>query len=162
MRNSKSHQDELAGLHTNVQRQIYVTRLVKQAKVDPINLPRNKKNKLLLNFDELLNKLNSSLLSMYLMKGNLQISNSDIIQIQSTDEHLDNIRKKISQNDENMNSKFCLIREVLFKKSLVFNEIVYRLCLPRYLGREILLKLHARLQKKFKITLSRNYERQKE
>jgi hypothetical protein len=59
MRNSKSHQDELAGLDTNVQRQIYVTRLVKQAKVDPINLPRNKKNKLLLNFDDLLNKLNS-------------------------------------------------------------------------------------------------------
>ena len=79
---------------------------------------------------------------MYLMKGNLQISKPDIIQIQSTGEHLINIRKKISQNDENINSKFCLIIEVLFKKSLVFNEIVYRLCLPRYLGREILFKLH--------------------
>ena len=41
-----------------------------------------------MNFRDLLNKLKSILLSKYLMKGNLQISPGDMIQIQSTDEHL--------------------------------------------------------------------------
>ena len=64
--------------------------------------------------------------------------------IQDSDSKLAKIKQQIQINDQLLNDKFCLIDDVLYKNSLVFDQIVQRLCLPSYLGREILSKLHQR------------------
>ena len=144
LRNNKSQNEEISHLHTNTQRQIFISQLVRKTKVSPANLPRDKKNKLLLNFNELLSKLNGVLVGQYLMKNNLNISKDDMMLIQNSDMQLMKIKEKIEKNDPNLNSKFCIIQGILFKNAMVFNEIVHRLCLPDFLGREVLSKLHAR------------------
>ena len=68
-----------------------------------------------------------------------------MVQIQETDEFLAAIKHKINCNTTNNGgNKFCIEKGVLFKRSTIYNEIIYRLCLPVYLGREILQKLHDR------------------
>ena len=135
--------EEISHLHTNTQRQVFISQLVKKAKINPANLPRDKKDKLLLNFNDLLSKLNGVLIGQYLMKQNLSISKDDMVLIQNSDLQLMRIKERIANNDQNLNDKFCIIQDILFKNSIVFNEVVHRLCLPNFLGREVLSKLHA-------------------
>ena len=86
MQNSPSQQDELNSIHNNQQKQIYITKLVKQAGVNLIHLPHDNKNKLTLNFQKMLANLNSILLSQYSQKSNLQLTTNEMVQIQETDE----------------------------------------------------------------------------
>ena len=99
---------------------------------------------MLFNFNDFLGKLNAVLVGQYLQKENLGISRSDIILIQDSDSKLVKIKEQIEINDNHLNDKFCIIRDVLFKNSILFDEIVPRLCLPAFLGREVLSKLHER------------------
>ena len=39
---------------------------------------------------------------------------------------------------------FCVINDILWKKRLIFDQIIHRLCLPSFLGREVIRKLHDR------------------
>ena len=144
MKNNKLQNEQISQLHNNTQRQIFITKLVKQAKINPASLPRGKNDKLLLNFNDLLRKLNAVLIGQYLQKQNLSISKSDMILIQNSDSQLVKIKERIEKNDEHSNDKFCIIQDILFKNSIMFDEIVPRLCLPAFLGREVLSKLHAR------------------
>ena len=83
MKNNKLQKEQISQLHNNTQRQIFITKLVKQAKINPASLPRGKNDKLLLNFNDLLSKLNAVLIGQYLQKQNLSISKSDMILIQT-------------------------------------------------------------------------------
>ena len=138
LKNNKLQNEEISHLHTNTQRQIFISQLVKKAKVNPANLPRDRRDKLLLNFNNLLSKLNGVLIGQYLMKQNLNISKDDMVLIQSSDLQLMRIKEKIAHNDQHLNDKFCIIDDILFKNSIVFNEVVNCLCLPDFLGREVL------------------------
>ena len=66
IRNNKNQNGEIANLHENTQRQIFITKLVKKAKVNPASLPRGKGDKLSLNFNDLLSRLNTVLVGQYL------------------------------------------------------------------------------------------------
>ena len=81
LKNNKIQNEQISQLHDNTQRQIFITKLVKKAKINPASLPRGKNDKLLLNFNDLLGKLNAVLIGQYLQKENLGISISDIILI---------------------------------------------------------------------------------
>ena len=51
---------------------------MRQANVNPASLPRGKGDKLQLNFNELLEKLNAVLIAQYLQKQTLSISKHDL------------------------------------------------------------------------------------
>ena len=106
-------------------------------------MPGGKGDKLLLNFNELLGKLNAVLIGQYLQKRTLSISKSDMELIQNSDLQLVKIKERIEKNDTHLIDKFCIIQNILFKNSVIFDEIVPRLCLPSFLGREVLSKLHS-------------------
>ena len=46
LKNNKLQNDQNANLHNNTQRQIFITKLVKQANIDPASLPWGRNNKL--------------------------------------------------------------------------------------------------------------------
>ena len=98
LKNNKLQNEEISHLHTNTQRQIFISQLVKKAKVNPANLPRDRRDKLLLNFNNLLSKLNGVLIGQYLMKQNLNISKDDMVLIQNSDLQLMRIKEKIAHN----------------------------------------------------------------
>ena len=66
LKQNKIQNEKILQLHTNTQRQVFITKLVRQARVSPSNLPRDKNNKLLLNFNPLLARLNTILVGQYL------------------------------------------------------------------------------------------------
>ena len=136
--------DEVSSLHENQQRQIYITRMVKRAKIHPASLPRGRGDKLTLNFNDLLQKLNTVLVAQYLQKENLGLSKSDLILIQESDSQLSKIKERIYKEDDNLDGKFCVVDDILWKKRLIFDQVVHRLCLPSFLGREVIQKLHNR------------------
>ena len=70
------------GLHDTRSRQIYISNLMFNAKVNTTHMPYNKNNKLKFPFNQLLEKLNSILLSQYLIKENTRISKEDVREIQ--------------------------------------------------------------------------------
>ena len=97
LKNNKLQNEQISQLHNNTQRQIFITKLVKQAKINPASLPRGKNDKLLLNFNDLLSKLNAVLIGQYLQKQNLSISKSDMILIQNSDSQLVKIKERIEK-----------------------------------------------------------------
>ena len=107
---------------------------MRQANVNPASLPRGKGDKLQLNFNELLEKLNAVLIAQYLQKQTLSISKHDLELIQNNDLQLVKIKERIEKNDEHLNGKFCIIDNILFKNTIIFDELVPRLCLPAFLG----------------------------
>jgi hypothetical protein len=116
LKNNKLQNDQIANLHNNTQRQIFITKLVKQANINPASLPRGKNDKLLLNFNDLLGKLNAVLIGQYLQKLTLSISKSDMELIQNSDLQLVKIKERIEKNDTHLNDKFCLIQNILFTR----------------------------------------------
>ena len=58
LKNDQTQQDELDRLNSNVQRQVFLSKLVRKTRVNPESLPRNKKDKISLHFDNLLTNLN--------------------------------------------------------------------------------------------------------
>ena len=104
-------------------RQIFITKLVKQANVNPASLPRGQGDKLLLNFNELLGKLNAVLIGQYLQKQTLSISKNDMELIQNNDLQLVKIKERIEKNDAHLNGKFCMIDNILFKN--LYQDFVY-------------------------------------
>ena len=82
-------------------------------------------------------------MGQYLQKENMSIDRSDLILIQKSDRHLGAIiHKLLQENQQNVNSKFVLLNNVLFKNCIIFNEQVPQLCLPLSLGKEVFFKIH--------------------
>ena len=124
------------------QKQVFLTDLVRRAKVDISNLEINNKGLIKLKFHKMLGNLNSLLLGQYLIKTGLQISSQDLARIKSSDSKL---LSKISQmQDHNLEhyNGFEMHQNILYKVSLIYGQKLFRLCLPSYLGREVIGKLH--------------------
>ena len=100
LKNDQTQQNQINELHSNVQRQIFLSELVRKTHVNPESLPRNKKDKISLHFDTLLSNLNSILLGQYLQKENMSINISDLILIQKSDRHLGAIIQKLLQENQ--------------------------------------------------------------
>ena len=87
-------------------------------------------------------RLNTILVGQYLQKNLLGLTLEDLEKIQNSDPNLLSIKNRILKEDSNLNQRFCVTRGVLYKNSLVFEQLVPRLCLPEFLGREVIHKLH--------------------
>ena len=133
----------MENLHSNLQRQIFLTKLIQKTCINPDNLPRNKNDRISLHFDSLLSNLNTILLGQYLQKSQMSISKQDLNLLQRSDKHLNSIMINILHSDQPLaNTKFNIKDGVLFKNSKVYDETIPRLCLPKNIGREILFKIH--------------------
>ena len=119
------------------QKQIFLTDLVLKAKIDINKLEMNKKGAVKLRFHRMLENLNSLLLGQFLIKTGLQISNKDLEQIQSSDTKLYSIISQLDQFKD-----FEVHKKILYKVSEIYGQKLYRLCLPTYLSRDIVGKLH--------------------
>ena len=142
LKQNKVQDEQISQLHTNRQRQVFLTKMIRQAKVSPTSLPKDGKNKLLLNFSPLLERLNTILCGQYLQKSLLGLKIEDLEKIQNADPTLSSIKNKILERDSNLNQRFIIKQGILYKNSLIFDQIIPRLCLPEFLGSEIIHKLH--------------------
>ena len=91
----------------------------------------------------MLENLNSLLLGQFLIKTGLQISNKDLEQIQSSDTKLYSIITQLDQFKD-----FEVHKKILYKVSEIYGQKLYRLCLPTYLSRDIVGKLHDKAESK--------------
>ena len=100
---------------------------------------------MIFNFDKLVANLNGILVGQYLIRSNLQLTNDDLSGIQQGDKHLYAIIDRLQTNNQTKSdSKFILRNNVLFKESIIYDQVIYRLCLPQFLALEVLTKLHFR------------------
>merc|ERR1712030_217194 len=116
--------------------------IIDQAKVKPEYLPKSKANKPIFPSNKLLENLNTIILSQYLIKTNMALSKSDIVEIQATDPYLYDIIKKIENQDDKLQEKFVIQDKILFVVMTVLGETVLRLCLPTNMCNHILTNLH--------------------
>ena len=133
-----------AQLFDTKSRQIYVSTIMDKAKVKSNYLPKSKSNKPKFPYNKLLENLNTIILSQYLIKTNMALSKSDIIEIQTTDPYLSDIIKQLENfnQDDKLNEKFVIQDKILFVVMTVLGETVLRLCLPNYMCNHILTNLH--------------------
>ena len=124
------------------QKQVFLTDLVLRAKVDVSNLELNKKGAVKLRFHRMLENLNSLLLGQFFIKTGLQISNKDLEKIQASDSKLLSLISQIQSDNLEQFKDFEIHNKILYKVSMIYGQKLYRLCLPTYLGRDIISKLH--------------------
>ena len=118
-------------LETTQQKQIYITKLVRASKVPRSSLPTKSKGKMIFNYDKLVANLNGILVGQYLIRSNLQLTNDDLSGIQQGDKHLYAIIDRLQTNNQTKSdSKFIFRNKVLFKESIIYDQLIYRLCLP--------------------------------
>ena len=114
---------------------------MQEAGIHKVFLPRDVKGKLRVEFSQMLDNLNTILLSQYLQRSTNCLEASDVISSQSCDPILSEIVRKL-QTTGKVNDKFVIREKVLFKLSLVYGMQVFRLCLPVNLAREVLTVMH--------------------
>ena len=88
------------------------------------------------------NNLNQILLGQYVMKTGLQLSKDDLREIQISDPTLFKIISNMETQNLNILNKYEIVKETLYLTTEVYGQQVYRLCLPNFLGQEVLQKLH--------------------
>ena len=118
MKTNKIQDKQIARLHSYQEKQVYISSLIHATSVQPGFLPRDAKGKIKFDFSRLLDKLNTIMLSQYLQKSNNCLQKKDIITIQSADQQLFEIIKKLNKGQK-VNEKFVLREGILFKLSLV-------------------------------------------
>ena len=123
------------------EKQVRITSLIKEVGVHNVFLPRDVKGKLKFDFHRLLANLNTILISQYLQKSQNCVNKDDIIELQQSDPVLKNIIYKVMTEDQ-VNEKFIVKDQILFKLTLMYGVQIYRLCLPMNLAREVLSILH--------------------
>jgi hypothetical protein len=133
---------EAEGQETLQSKQILITTLVRQAGVDINLLKLNKNGAIKMDFHKMQNNLNQILLGQYVMKSGLQLSKSDLREIQTSDPTFFKIISNMETCNLNILNKYELVEETLYKTTEVYGQKVYRLCLPNFLGQEVLQKLH--------------------
>ena len=144
LKNNQEREKVEEQLFDTKSRQIYVTNLIKKTKVKSNCLPRDKRDKPKFPYNKLLENLNTIILSQYLIKTNMALSKSDVVELQTSDPYLSNIIKQLEKFDQEdkLNEKFVLQDKLLFVIMTVLGEQVMRLCLPAYVCYHILTNLH--------------------
>merc|ERR1711891_19328 len=144
LKNNQEREKVEDQLFTTKSRQIYVTTLVDKAKVKSNFLPRDKRNKPKFPYNKLLENLNTIILSQYLIKTNMALDKSDVVELQTSDPYLSNIIKKLEKfgPKKELNEKFMVQDQLLFVVMTILGEQVLRLCLPAYVCNHILRNLH--------------------
>merc|ERR1712055_1003605 len=142
--NQQEQEKEEAQLFDTKSRGIYVSAIIDQVKVKGNYLPRDKHNKIKFPCNKLLENLNTIILSQYLIKNNMALSKSDIVEIQTTDPYLSDIIKQLENTDQDdkLTEKFVIQDKILYVVMMVLGEQVMRLCLPAYVCNHILTNLH--------------------
>ena len=141
LKDNRIQDKHISELHEYQEKQIYITSLVQEAGIHTVFLPRDVKGKIKFDFSQMLNNLNTILLSQYLQRTNNCLETNDIISIQNCDPILSEIVRKL-QTTGKVNDKFVIREKVLFKLSLIYGMKVFRLCLPVNLAREVLTVMH--------------------
>merc|ERR1712055_1098539 len=144
LKNNQEREKAEAQLFDTKSRQIYVSTIMDKVKVKGNYLPRDKRDKPKFPYNKLLENLNTIILSQYLIKTNMALSKSDIVELQTSDPYLSNIIKQLENfdQDDKLNEKFVLQDKILFVIMTVLGEQVMRLCLPAYVCNHILTNLH--------------------
>ncbi|MED5543239.1 MAG: hypothetical protein VX721_04010, partial [Thermoproteota archaeon] len=125
-------------------RQIYVSTIIDELNIKSRYLPKTKTNKPKFQCNKILENLNTIILSQYLIKNNMAISKSDIVEIQTTDHYLSEIMQQVENfgQDNKRKEKFVIKDKILFVIMTMYGETVLRLCLPAYVCNHILTNLH--------------------
>ena len=123
------------------EKQIWITSLIREFKIHDVFLPRDMKGKLKFEYQRMLANLNTILISQYLQRSQNCLDKNDIIQIQQSDPVLYDIVHKVMKSDQ-INEKFIIRDQILFKITLMYGIQIYRLCLPMNLAREVLTVMH--------------------
>merc|ERR1712055_452151 len=144
LKNNQEREKAEAQLFDTKSRQIYVSTIMDKVKVKGNYLPKDKRNKPKFPYNKLLENLNTIILSQYLIKTNMALSKSDIVEIQTTDPYLSDIIKQLenTNEDDKLDQKFVIQDKILFVVMTVLGEPVMRLCLPAYVCNHILTSLH--------------------
>jgi hypothetical protein len=72
----------------------------------------------------------------------LDLSKSDLREIQLSDKAFYKLISDMELANINEFKTFVLYEEILYKTKEIMGQTVFRLCLPNYLGKDILQKLH--------------------
>ena len=120
------------------------TKLCKMAKIPPSCIPSHPSGQKSIDKGKLLSNLNGILVAQYLFKNKLNIDIHVLAEMQSKDNDFAKIIANLRKHQHKDSSFFLDHENILFKKSLVYKQIMYRLCLPAYLAKQILTNLHSR------------------
>merc|ERR1711895_274095 len=85
LKNNQEREKVEDQLFNTKSRQIYVTTLVDKAKVRSQFLPRDKRNQPKFPYNKLLENLNTVILSQCLIKTNMALDKSDVVELQNSD-----------------------------------------------------------------------------
>ena len=123
-------------------KQIQITRLVQQAGLSVNLLKLNRDGTVKLDFHKMRDNLNQILLAQYVMKSGLDLSKSDLREIQLSDGSFYKLITDMELANKAEFGSFVLFEEILYKTKVIMGQTVFRLCLPNFLGRDVLQKLH--------------------
>ena len=137
--------------------QVMATKLCYMAKIPTSCLPSHPSGQKSLDKGKLLSNLNSILVGQYLFKNKLNIDIEVLAEIQAKDSDFTRIITNLQKHRQKDNSFFLDHENILFKKTLVYNQVMYRLCLPTYLGKQVLTNLHGRKFHPSRSTLLKMY-----
>ena len=122
-------------------KQIYITSLIRRANIDPAKLPRKKSGAIDFKCQKMLSALNTLLLSQHLMKSKLTINHESLIIIQKSEPKFSTIFEKL-QTDVHQTNDYALIEGILYKIRTVYGQKAIRLCIPSFVGNQVLSNLH--------------------
>ena len=112
---------------------------IKSKAQNKMNLEENIEH---INFNKLRGKLNTILLSQYLLTTGHLISQGDLKHIQDVDRDINSLKKQCEEGHKNY-----LIRNgILYKKSIILGQTIYKLVLPNSLSRQVLEALHMKFE----------------
>ena len=90
------------------------------------------------NFNKLRGKLNTILLSQYMMSNGHTISQGDLQHIQNTDRDINALKRDCKEGHKN----YVLKNGVLYKKGIILGQPIFKLVLPTSLSRQVLVAIH--------------------
>ena len=91
-----------------------------------------------INFNKLRGKLNTILLSQYLMSNGHTISQGDLQHIQNTDRDINTLKRECEKGHKD----YVIKNGILYKKGTVLGQIIFKLVLPTGLSRQVLFAIH--------------------
>jgi hypothetical protein len=139
---NKSKQGVTAEEFSLQDKQITITRLVRQTGINVSLLKLNKDGSVKLDFHKMRDNLNQILLAQYVMKSGLNLTKADLREIQLSDLAYSKIITNMELSNREEIGTFVLYEQILYKTKVIMNQTVFRLCLPNFLARDVLQKLH--------------------
>ena len=98
-----------------------------------------------MDFHKMQYNLNQILLGQYVMKTGLQLSKDDLREIQTSDPTLFKIISNMEKSNLDILNKYEIVNKTLYVTTEIYGQKVYRLCLPNFLGLEVMQKLRSHL-----------------